>query len=106
LVTRCFGPGWCKAFLGFGSTSPFFPWKPFFERWSKPDRLFNHSWQLVGRVDFVSALDQFSRDKQKRVALLIGRAALGNRNCSTLLPRNPPRSAQTDNFGSLRRTFH
>jgi hypothetical protein len=77
LVTRCFGPGWCRAFLGFGSTSPFFPWKPFFERWSKPDRLFNHSWQLVGRADFVSALDQFSRDKQKRVALLIGRGGIG-----------------------------
>lgn len=77
LVTRCFGPGWCKAFLGFGSTSPFLPWKPFFERWTKPDRLFNHSWQLVGRTDFVSALDQFSRDKQKRVALLIGRGGIG-----------------------------
>ena len=77
LVTRHFGVEWSKAFLGLGSTSPFLPWKPFFQRWAKPDRLFNHTWHLVGRGDFISALDGFCRDGQKRVALLIGRGGIG-----------------------------
>lgn len=77
LITRHFGPEWSKAFLGFGSTSPFLPWRPFFQRWEKPDRLFNHTWHLVGRDDFISALDRFCRDVQKRVALLVGRGGIG-----------------------------
>ncbi|MEI9863583.1 MAG: restriction endonuclease [Limisphaerales bacterium] len=77
LVARHFGSAWCKAFLGVGSTSSFTPWKIFFARWLNHDRLFNHSWQLVGRTDFVSALDQFCRDDRKRVALLIGRGGIG-----------------------------
>ncbi len=77
LVTRHFGVEWSKAFLGLGSTSPFLPWRPFFQRWEKPDRLFNHTWHLVGRGDFISALDEFCHDGQKRVALLVGRGGIG-----------------------------
>ena len=77
VVSRFFGPYVCKAFLGIGPTSPFLPWKLFFARWLKQDRLFNHTWQLVGRTELVSALDQFCQDETKRVALLVGRGGIG-----------------------------
>jgi len=77
LVSRFFGPNWCKAFLGIGSTSPFLPWKLFYTRWLNNNRLFNHNWQLVGRTDIVSSLNEFCSNKRKRVALLVGRGGIG-----------------------------
>lgn len=77
IVSRFFGSDWCKAFLGVGPSSPFLPWKLFFARWLKQDRLFNHTWRLVGRTELVSALDRFCEDDTKRVALLVGRGGIG-----------------------------
>ena len=77
VVRRFFGNDWCKAFLGIGSSSPFLPWRLYFARWLKKDRLFNHTWQLVGRKELVSALTEFCHDKKKRVALLVGRGGIG-----------------------------
>jgi hypothetical protein len=89
LVIRHFGPDWSKTFLGLGSTSPFLPWKLFFQRWSRPDRLFNHTWHLVGRSNYISVLGGFCSDKHKRVALLIGRGGIGKSKLLHAL--RPPR---------------
>lgn len=76
LVERHFGPDWRKLFLGLSPLSPFLSPDNYFERLLQPNRLFNHSWNLVGRADVLTELINFAHS-EVRVAILPGRGGSG-----------------------------
>lgn len=76
LVERHFGQEWRKLFLGLAPLSPFVSPEKYFEQYMKPDRLFSHRWDLVGRHDTLDALEGFTHTHE-RVAILCGRGGIG-----------------------------
>ena len=76
LVERHFGPDWRKLFLGLNALSPFLSPSLYFEKLLSPDRLFTHSWDLVGRLEVLSELENFSQSTQP-LAIITGRGGIG-----------------------------
>ena len=77
LVETTFGPLWRKAFLGAAGLTPFVAPKVYFRRWMNSRRLFNHTWNLVGRSDHIERLRQFAKSKKDQIAILSGRGGIG-----------------------------
>lgn len=77
LVETHFGPTWRKAFLGLAGLSPFVTPQDFFRPLLNPANLFNHTWLLVGRKEFLNQLHAFVDNEQSRVAIIKGRGAIG-----------------------------
>jgi hypothetical protein len=77
LVETHFGSAWRKDFLGLADLSPFLSTKEFFRHLSNPQRLFNHSWQLVGRAANLKQLHTFISSVDQRIAILPGRGGIG-----------------------------
>jgi hypothetical protein len=91
LVERHLGTGWRKLFLGLDTLSPFISPEKYFDRLLQPDRLFNHAWNLVGRVDVLAELDSFVRS-QERVAVMSGRGGIGKSKLLQSFTADPLRS--------------
>lgn len=49
----------------------------FFSRFLNPNNLFNHSWSLVGRINFIEELHDFIRSEQHRIVIMVGRGGIG-----------------------------
>jgi hypothetical protein len=77
LVETHFGSAWRKDFLGLTDLSPFLSTEEFFRHLSNPQRLFNHSWQLVGRATNLKQLHEFISSADQRIAILPGRGGIG-----------------------------
>jgi len=77
LVETHFGPAWRKAFLGLTGLSPFIAAQDFFRPLLNPANLFNHTWSLVGRKEFLNQLHGFVDSEQSRVTIMKGRGAIG-----------------------------
>jgi hypothetical protein len=76
VVERHFGPEWRKLFLGLAPLSPFVSPGKYFERYMHADRLFSHQWELVGRLDTLGELENFTHNGEV-VAILSGRGGIG-----------------------------
>src|SRR6266568_6651930 len=70
LVETHFGPAWRRDFLGLADLSPFLSTADFFRHLSDPQKLFNHSWQLVGRAATLKQLHEFIDSADRRIAIL------------------------------------
>jgi|GEM_PF-1332915 len=77
LVETHFGSAWRKEFLGLTDLSPFLSTEEFFRHLSNPQRLFNHSWDLVGRAVNLKKLHEFIASEDQRIAILPGRGGIG-----------------------------
>ncbi len=76
LVDRHFGPDWRKLFLGLSPLAPFLIPDRYFEKLLRPDRFFTHHWDLVGRLDVISELQNFAQSTEQ-VAIMSGRGGIG-----------------------------
>ncbi|MCI0748380.1 MAG: restriction endonuclease [Verrucomicrobia subdivision 3 bacterium] len=92
LVERHFGQDWRKLFLGLDPLSPFLSPAKYFERLLQPERLFNHSWTLVGRLDILTELENFAHSGE-RVAILAGRGGIGKSKLLEAFSTGPSRTA-------------
>ena len=77
IVERHFGPAWRKAFLGLQGLTPFVAPTEFFRPFLNESALFNHTWQLVGRPDYLRQSHEFITSQQQNVAILVGRGGIG-----------------------------
>ncbi len=77
LVETHFGSAWRKNFLGLTDLSPFLSTEEFFRHLSNPQRLFNHSWDLVGRAVNLKQLHEFISSEDQHIAILPGRGGIG-----------------------------
>ena len=77
LVYDHFGPEWRNAFLSPTGSAPFVSAKTFFRPLLKRENLFNHTWTLVGRANYLKELHDFLMSDQQCVAILIGRGGIG-----------------------------
>jgi len=91
LVERHFGPDWRKLFLGLDSLSPFLGPSRYFERFLRPERLFTHSWDLVGRLDILSELENFSQSPEQ-IAIISGRGGIGKSKVLQSFSMDPKRA--------------
>jgi hypothetical protein len=76
LVETHFGPAWRQAFLLLGPTLFQTP-EEFFRPWENPERLFHHTWQLVGRAAILEEMHRFVTENSQRVLVLQGRGGIG-----------------------------
>jgi hypothetical protein len=60
-----------------GPNSPFVPYTKFFSRFLDPDRLFTHSWLLVGREAILADLDMYVMGETIHAVILPGRGGIG-----------------------------
>ena len=56
LVTDYFGPPWRKDFLGFGAATSFSNSVDYFHPLLDPKKLYNHTWNLVGRENHLAQI--------------------------------------------------
>lgn len=78
LVKNHFGPAWSKAFLGREAAGEsLITAEEFFAPLLNPKNLFNHSWTLAGRRDYVEELLRFGSSGDEQIAVLIGRGGIG-----------------------------
>lgn len=77
LLYSNFGPAWPKEMLGLGGSGPFCSAEAKFAPLIEEGRTFHHRLQLIGRRDWLQALDAFVGAEQHRVFLFSGRGGLG-----------------------------
>ena len=77
LVDDHFGPWWRRAFLGLDAVAAFLAPNDFFRELLDTDRLFHHSFDLIGRADQLAALAELIRSGRLRAAVLPGRGGIG-----------------------------
>jgi len=77
LVETHFGKPWRDAFLGLSDEYPLAAASEYFGPLLTANRLFNHSWDLVGRDIELRRLEVFTSLAVQRVALLTGRGGIG-----------------------------
>jgi hypothetical protein len=76
LVADYFGRVWRKDFLGLGAATSFSTSGEYFRPLLDPKRLYNHTWNLVGREDYLVQIQAFMHS-DRRVAILVGRGGIG-----------------------------
>lgn len=77
LIDAHFGPDWRRQFLHLPASELFVSAERFFEPLANPKNLFNHSWMMVGRDSYGTALHSFTESDQERVLILTGRGGIG-----------------------------
>lgn len=77
VVETHFGPAWRKEFLGLAWLSAFLSTEDFFRPLSDSRKLFNHNWQLIGRIGILKQLSEFIDSDIGMVAMLPGRGGVG-----------------------------
>jgi hypothetical protein len=77
ILYRNFGPAWPKELLGLTGSDPLITAEAKFAPLLEPGRSFHHRLDMVGRADWLMALDNFVEAKDRRVFFLIGRGGLG-----------------------------
>lgn len=76
IVEHHFSKVWRKSFLGLAGLTTFVSVSTFFDRWLRTDKPFNHTWELIGRQNFLTDLDAFV-DSKDQIAILSGRGGIG-----------------------------
>jgi hypothetical protein len=77
IVYRNFGPGWSKELLGLPGAGPLITAEAKFAPLLEPGRSFHHRLNMVGRTEWLTALDNFVEEKTRRVFFVIARGGLG-----------------------------
>ena len=69
-------PSEIRGFVPFSTGALVAP-EEFFSPFLGPEKLFRHDWKLVGHADEMRALDEFARDAQSKVLLLVSKGGDG-----------------------------
>jgi hypothetical protein len=77
ILYRNFGPAWPKELLGLTGSGPLIIAEAKFAPLLERGRSFHHRLDMVGRVEWLTALDNFVQAKDRRVFFVIGRGGLG-----------------------------
>ena len=77
ILYRNFGPAWSKELLGLPGAGPLITAEAKFAPLLEPSRSFHHRLNMVGRSEWLTALDNFVESQSRRVFLVIGRGGLG-----------------------------
>ncbi|GAB1545423.1 hypothetical protein NUACC21_80990 [Scytonema sp. NUACC21] len=66
-----------KSLLDSSGLSPFVSWEDFFNEWLNTEKPFNHTWQLVGRADYLQNINNFLQSEEQKFLILPGRGGIG-----------------------------
>jgi hypothetical protein len=77
LLYTSFGPAWPKELLGLPGLGPFYSAEAKFAPLLEDGRSFHHRLALIGRKEWLQALNNFIEDERNRVFLLCGRGGMG-----------------------------
>ena len=72
-----FGPAWAKELIGLPGLGPLITAEAKFGPLLEPDRSFHHRLEMVGRTEWLTALDNFIAAEDRRVFCIVGPGGLG-----------------------------